>query len=205
MTNLQILTLDRLGQRRLRYETQLISFHYERLRRLDFRAVMRGPPGFRRGVRDDDIAGLAVGRSRHLTAAALDLRGDEASGAEAHRPGQYEAGAGQLDLGRVGGGTPGRMTPGRWQIDLRDRSEKRLGAVTQQTPPAPAGLAEASGAFAFLGQRKVEEFRVHAGWVALCVIEADWKRTIHLVRLETGVHYPLGPGLMPRWARTRTN
>ncbi|MAW59760.1 MAG: hypothetical protein CMJ94_02870 [Planctomycetes bacterium] len=111
----------------------------------------------------------------------------------------------ELDLGRVGGGTPGRMTPGRWQIDLRDRSEKRLGAVTQQTPPAPAGLAEASGAFAFLGQRKVEEFRVHAGWVALCVIEADWKRTIHLVRLETGVHYPLGPGLMPRWARTRTN
>lgn len=49
---------------------------------------------------------------------------------------------------------------------------------------------------------RIEEFHAHGRWVVICSITPEWGRRLHLVRLDTGMHYELGPGCKPRWGRT---
>lgn len=49
---------------------------------------------------------------------------------------------------------------------------------------------------------RIEEFDAHQRWIVICTITPDWGRRLHLVRLDTGTHYELGPGSKPRWGRT---
>ena len=49
---------------------------------------------------------------------------------------------------------------------------------------------------------RIEEFHAHENWVVICSITPEWGRRLHLVRLDTGMHYELGPGCKPRWGRS---
>lgn len=49
---------------------------------------------------------------------------------------------------------------------------------------------------------RIEEFHAHETWVVICSITPEWGRRLHLVRLDTGMHYELGPGCKPRWGRS---